>query len=134
MRSLPRYLLDVNALVAFGIVHHTFHDRMVAWIQARQFASLATCSITELGFVRVLAQTASYGLDVDGARALLPQLKNTPGLAITFINDDQDVTGLPVWVKTGRQTTDGHLMQLAQAHSVMLATLDGKIPGSFLIP
>jgi len=72
-------------------------------------------------------------LDVDGARALLPQLKNTPGLTITFINDDQDVTGLPAWVKTGRRTTDGHLVQLALAHGAVLATLDGKIPGAYLI-
>lgn len=134
MSSLPRYLLDVSVLVAFGIVHHEFHDRVVAWVQAEQFSSLATFSITELGFVRVLSQTPTYGLDVERARMLLPRLKKTPGLAISFIDDDQDLSGLPAWVKTGRQTTDGHVVQLAKAHGAVLATLGAKIPGAFVIP
>lgn len=41
---------------------------------------------------------------------------------------------LPGWVKAGRQTTDGHLAQLARAHDVVLATLDEQIPGAFVIP
>ena len=51
------YLLDVNALVALGFVNHEFHARVVSWIRAQNSPALATCSITELGFVRVLAQT-----------------------------------------------------------------------------
>lgn len=47
------YLLDVKALVALGFVNHEFHDR-VAWVRAQNSSALATCSITELGFVRVL--------------------------------------------------------------------------------
>jgi hypothetical protein len=42
--------------------HHEFHGRVAAWIKAVRFPALATCSITELGFVRVLAQAPSYGL------------------------------------------------------------------------
>ena len=51
------YLLDVNALIALGFAQHKFHDRMASWVQTLQSESLslATCSITELGFVRVLA-------------------------------------------------------------------------------
>ena len=56
-----KYLLDVNALVALGFIHHEFHDRVAAWLQAQQFPALATCSITELGFVRVLSQAPAYG-------------------------------------------------------------------------
>jgi hypothetical protein len=48
--------------------------------------------------------------------------------------DAQDISQLPAWVKSGRQTTDGHLLQLANAHNAVLATLDSKIPGAFLIP
>jgi uncharacterized protein len=50
------YLLDANALVALGFVNHEFHDRVVSWLRAQNSSVLATCSITELGFVRVLAQ------------------------------------------------------------------------------
>ena len=128
------YLLDVNALVALGFIHHEFHNRMTAWIQAQKFPPLATCSITELGFVRVLAQAPGYGFSVAQARTLLMRLKKTPSLAHTFIADGHDISHLPNWVKAPKQTTDGHLLQLAQANGSILATLDEKIPGSYVIP
>jgi hypothetical protein len=55
-------------------------------------------------------------------------------LDFTFISDDHDISHIPAWVKTAKQTTDGHLAQLAKAKGAILATLDGKIPGAFLIP
>jgi predicted nucleic acid-binding protein len=129
-----KYLLDVNALVALGFIHHEFHNRMTAWIQAERFPPLATCSITELGFVRVLAQAPEYGFSVAQARTLLLRLKKTPRLAHTFIADGHDISHLPNWVKAPKQTTDGHLLQLAQANGSILATLDEKIPGAYVIP
>ena len=75
-----KYLLDVNALVALGFTHHEFHDRVAAWIKAVRFPALATCSITELGFVRVLAQAPSYGFTVTQARTFLLRLKKTDAL------------------------------------------------------
>src|SRR6266851_10413319 len=38
------------------LLHREFHNRIAALIQAEKFPPLATCSITEPGFVRVLAQ------------------------------------------------------------------------------
>ncbi|MGA9542767.1 MAG: hypothetical protein WBQ85_04320 [Candidatus Sulfotelmatobacter sp.] len=73
------YLLDVNALVALGFVNHEFHDRVVSWIRAQNSPTLATCSITELGFVRVLVQAPSYGFTIPQARALLMRLKEASG-------------------------------------------------------
>jgi predicted nucleic acid-binding protein len=61
-----KYPLDVNALVALGFIHHEFHDRVAEWIKAQQLPELATCSITELGFVRILSQAPAYGF-YDGA-------------------------------------------------------------------
>lgn len=133
MKYLPqKYLLDVNALVALGFIHHEFHDRMAFWVKAQQFPPLATCSITELGFVRVLSQAPSYGLTVAQARTLLLRLKKAT--AVTFIADGHDISHLPAWAKTPRQTTDGHLVELADASEAVLATLDEKIPGAYLIP
>ncbi len=129
-----KYLLDVNALVALGFLQHEFHDRMASWMHAQRFPPLATCSITELGFVRVLSQAPAYGLAIVHARTLLLRLKKTGALAITFIPDDHDISHLPAWVKTSKQTTDGHLVRLASANTAVLATLDGKIPGAYLIP
>jgi hypothetical protein len=127
------YLFDVNALVALGFSHHEFHARVAAWIQAES-PSLVTCSITELGFVRVLAQAPGYGVSIVQAQTILLRLKKSRALSHTFIPDDHDVSHLPAWVKTPKQTTDGHLLQLARGHTAMLATLDQRIPGAYVIP
>jgi predicted nucleic acid-binding protein len=131
------YLLDVNALVALGFLQHEFHERVTAWVDKtvlKGTADLATCPITELGFVRVLVQASQYGFTVSQARDLLLRLKATSALKFSFLPDDHDISRLPRWVKTGRQTTDGHLSQLARAHATVLATLDRRIPRAFLIP
>src|ERR1700693_1248304 len=132
-----KYLLDVNSLVALGFLQHEFHERVASWVHtmaSRGVPELATCSITELGFVRILAQAPQYGFTVAHARTLLLRLKAENSLKFTFISDDHDVSHLPGWVKTAKQTTDGHLAKLGKANGSILATLDGRIPTAFLIP
>ena len=132
-----RYLLDVNALVALGFLQHEFHRRVAGWVHTlglKAAPQLATCAITELGFLRVLAQAPQYGLTVAQARNLLLRLKAADTLQFTFLEDAHDISQLPGWVKTPKQITDGHLAQLAKANGAILATLDGRIPGAFLIP
>ena len=51
-----------------------------------------------------------------------------------FIHDDVKADRLPSWVKTAKQITDGHLVELAKAHEAILATLDEKIAEAYLIP
>ena len=131
------YLLDVNSLLALGVIQHEFHKRVAAWIATlakKGIPDLASCSITELGFVRVLSQAQQYRISVAQAREILILLKGSRLIRFSFISDGQDISHLPKWVKTPKQTTDGHLVDLAQANGAQLATLDGKIPGSFLIP
>ncbi len=127
-----KYLLDVNALIALGIFHHAFHERVVLWTQSVATAALLTCSITELGFVRIASQVSSYGFTVQQAQSLLVRLKAKNSLV--FIPDENDISVLPSWVKRSRQTTDGHLAQLAKTNGALLATLDEAIPSSFSIP
>jgi uncharacterized protein len=127
------YLLDVNALVALGFVNHEFHDRVAAWVHAQNSPVLATCSITELGFVRVLAQAPAYGFTIPQARMLLMRLKQASVARLTFMPDQHDVSHLPSWVRAAKQITDGHLSKLASANGAVLATLDENIPGSYLI-
>lgn len=132
------YLLDVNALVALGFINHEFHGRVASWIRAlstpQGTSSLSTCAITELGFVRVLAQAPAYGFTVAQGRTLLLRLKRSPVLRLQFISDDHNVSHLPGWARAPKQISDGHLSNLATANGAVLATLDEKIPGSYLIP
>jgi predicted nucleic acid-binding protein len=132
-----RYLLDVNTLLALVVLEHEFHARVASWVErlgASGVPGLATCSITELGFVRVLGQAQQYGLSIAQARELLLKVKNSDGMRWIFIPDDRDISYLPRWVRTPKQTTDGHLAGLARANEAVLATLDRRIPGAFVIP
>lgn len=132
-----RYLLDVNTLLALVVLEHEFHARVAGWVDrhgASGVPELATCSITELGFVRVLGQAQQYGSSVAQARELLLRVKNSDGIRWTFIPDARDVSHLPRWVRTPKQTTDGHLADLARANEAVLATLDRRIPGALVIP
>src|ERR1019366_4906372 len=110
-----RYLLDVNALIAYGFRVHDCHERTSAWISSRKGDRFLTCSITELGFVRVLGNVRAYGMDVARARTLLIDLKAWRELPLEFISDGNDISLLPTWAKSSSQMTDGHLLQLANA-------------------
>jgi len=129
-----RYLLDVNALIAFGVTQHQFHRRVVDWIRSERGSTFLMCSVTEIGFVRVVASVAMYGLTVAQAKALLLGMKPNAAQPLTFLPDANDISALPAWVKIPAQTTDGHLVQLASANGAVLATLDEGIPGAFQIP
>jgi predicted nucleic acid-binding protein len=128
------YLLDVNALVALGFLNHEFLARVASWVQSSHSPQLGSCSITELGFLRVLAQAPAYGFTVAQARTRLLPLKEGRPSRLTFIAGEHDVSHLPGWVRAPKQITDGHLSKLATAKGTVLATLDGSVPGSYLIP
>lgn len=131
-----KYLLDVNALIAYGITDHTFHVRVSLWAKslAKDISEFATSSITELGFVRIISQVPGYGVNLDKGRDLIARLKETSPVRFSFIADNNDISKLPAWVKSAKQTTDGHLVQLAKSNNAILATLDENIPGSYVIP
>ena len=100
----------------------------------RGVPELATSSITKLGFVRVLGQAQQYGSSIAQGRELLLKLENSAGMRWIFIPDDHDISHLPRWVRTPKQTTDGHLAELARANDAVLATLDRRIPHALVIP
>jgi predicted nucleic acid-binding protein len=132
-----KYLLDVNSLLALAVLDHEFHPRVSSWVNrlaAKGIPEFATCSITELGFVRVLGQAQHFGSSVGQARELLLKLKNSSAIRCPLIADDHDISRLPKWVRSPKQTTDGHLMELAKANEAVLATLDRRIPGAYVIP
>lgn len=131
---MTRYLLDVSALIALGVDTHFFHLRASEWALAQTDAVFLTCATTELGFVRIVGHVDEYDLDVKEALVVLTNLKNGTSPRLEFLADDHDITKLPSWVMTPKQTTDGHLLELAKAHDAVLATFDEKIPGAFLIP
>lgn len=130
-----RLLLDVNVLLSLGASTHNFHKRTNLWIQSLKADDvLLTCSITELGFVRILSQPSTYDIDVTSAIQFLKELKTEATIRFEFLPDPHGATDLPAWVDTSKKTTDGHLLALAQAHGAELVTYDTGIPGAYPIP
>lgn len=129
------WLLDVNALVALAHQGHAEHPRLILWFasQIGSGAKLGTCSITEIGFVRVSIQ-AGFERDASEAADTLEGLKKSSRIPFEFLVDPLGTNRLPSWVSGAKQVTDGHLLELAKECSMQLATLDKGIPQAYLIP
>jgi len=128
------YLLDVNALLALAHAAHVHHGRMEVWVRSlARRDRLATCAITELGFVRIAPQVR-LSPDVAGARDLLSVLRRNRRRPFVRLADELGADSLPSWVRTPAQTTDGHLVALAAARDARLATLDEAIPDAVRVP
>lgn len=128
------YLADVNVLVALAHGGHAFHSRVREWYLGLDAADrVFTCATAELGLVRALL---NLGLvpDVAAAVMVLSSVKQSGKTPFEFIADDLGAEVMPAYVKTARQTTDGHLLMLAAKHGARFATLDTGIPGALLLP
>ena len=126
-----RHLLDVNVLVALAYGAHPDHDRAEAWRASLPAnAQFASSSITEIGFVRV-SLNAKFASSIGEAKALLAAILAQG--QFTRLADDLEADTLPSYVKTAKDTTDGHLLTLAKYHRSQLTTFDTGIPGAELI-
>jgi predicted nucleic acid-binding protein len=132
-----RYLLDVNALLALLVSEHSHYPRVIGWVQKlvrKSAAHLVTCPITEIGFIRIVSQETVYNYEVAKARQLLEKAKSGRLVRFSFAPDDLPTSELPSSLTRSNQITDSYLLRLALNHGAILATLDEKIPGAFLIP
>ena len=132
-----KYLLDVNALVALCVTNHVFYQRMLKWMARANIpweSIFLTCAITEIGFLRTLVLAPAYSFTIQQGKEVLAGLKSTAGFHFQFVSDGIGIAALPSWVRGGKQITDGHLLTLAREQKAVLATLDEKIRGAYLIP
>ncbi len=116
-----KYLLDVNALLAWAHPdadgHLTFHR----WKKLVPPDELTTCAITELGFVRI--SMARFRYTRAQAQQELAGLKREIGHYLPALPPPV----LPAWVTAHAHTTDAYLCQVARAHGLRLATFDQGI-------
>jgi hypothetical protein len=118
---LSGWLLDVNVLLGCGWKTHADHPELLGWLL--QGNDWATCPITESGFMRI-SMTTAYQATFDDARKSLATLRTLRGHR--FLSDDTEASLLPV-LSSYKDTTDAHLVTLAQRHGLKLATLDGTL-------
>ena len=132
-----KYLLDVNVLVAWGWSDHVAHEQTARWIAAttgQKASRLLTSPIPELGFVRVSVQRTTGRVTVEEAGDVLAGMLRSLGAQHVFLPDDQSASRFPEWCRQASRTTDAHLLEMAKAHGAILATLDERIPGAFVVP
>jgi hypothetical protein len=121
-------LLDVNLLVALAWPNHVHHVQAHRWFRDRSQSGWATCSIVELGFVRVSsnARAIPAAVSPQEAMALLQRITALPGHQ--FWADDLRFADSPLVARSRvvghQQVTDAHLVGLAQQRGGRLATFD----------
>jgi len=121
-------LLDINILTALLWPTHEHHEVVHRWFGGRANAPWATCSLTQLGFVRIVSNPAFSrdALSPGEAVALLGENLGHP--AHEFWTDRLEV---PVGVRDMearlqgyRQLTDAYLLALAHRRKGVFATFD----------
>ena len=122
-----KFLLDVNALVAWHHPSAQGHASFHAWAKAQGFPQLATCAQSELGFIRISMQV--YRFSLDQAQMALVEMKRAMGGFVASAPSPK----LAAWSTTAAKTSDAYLTQVATANGMKLATFDTEIPGTTLI-
>lgn len=122
-----KYLLDVNALIAWRHSRSPHHAAFHVWAARKGLNELATCAHGELGFIRVSMQAFGYSLET--AQQALDSLKQQVG---GFVSEAPSPR-LPAWASTPAKTSDGYLAQVAAEHGLQVATFDTAIEGAELI-
>jgi toxin-antitoxin system PIN domain toxin len=118
-----KYLLDVNALIAAVWTDHVHHPVVDAWIKGQ---SLATCPLSELGFLRISTHPKALGATMADARKLLQDFIFTHG--VEFV--EADLPALESKANKSEEVTDSYLADLAGRKNLKLATLDHDISHS----
>ena len=124
-------LLDVNLLLALAWPNHVHHAAAHGWFSSRAARGWATCSLVDLGFVRVSSNSRATPAAVSPqeAASLLSELTALAGHR--FWSDDVRFAESPLVARAHivghQQITDAHLVALAIRHEGCLATFDRGI-------
>jgi uncharacterized protein len=121
-------LLDINILTALLWPAHEHHEVAHRWFGGRADAPWATCSLTQLGFVRIVSNPAFSRDALSPVEALALLGENLAHPAHAFWSDSLQV---PAAVKDMeprlqgyKQLTDAYLLALAHRRKGVLATFD----------
>ena len=121
-------LLDINILTALLWPAHEHHEVAHRWFGGRDDAPWATCSLTQLGFVRIVSNPAFSrdALSPVEALALLGENLAHPGHE--FWTDSLQVPtavkDMAAKLQGYRQLTDAYLLALAHHRKGVFATFD----------
>lgn len=119
-------LLDVNVLVALIIPEHQHHSLALNWFSGNAvIEGWATCTVTELGVIRVCSQLPGGGWQLEATADRLLML-TVSSRGHEWWPDAVSPAVLPEVrsAVTGKQVTDRYLLGLARRNSGCLVTFD----------
>jgi uncharacterized protein len=125
------HLLDINLLLALAWPTHEHHSKAMSWLRSKQqagFLEIATCPLTELGFLRI--SMGAMNVDFESASRWLEMLAGRKEFQTHFWSDDINPQAHfrshpSIRISGHKQLTDFYLAELALRNQGRLATLDG---------
>jgi uncharacterized protein len=129
LSKAPRYLLDVNSLVALTARSHVHHRLVKEWFYASPGLHWELCAFTEAGFLRNATAPRSGQITMSEATAILKQLAEHPGYHYLPITADWQTLCSPFFKRLygTKQVTDAYLLGLALRERLVLVTMDKGI-------
>ena len=128
LSKTPRYLLDVNVLLALLSENHIHHQIVTAWFNTPGL-QWAICPFTEAGFLRNATAPRPGQITMSEATAVLMRMALAPGYHYLPINADWQTLCSPFFKRLygTRQVTDAYLLGLAVRDGLILVTMDKAI-------
>jgi predicted nucleic acid-binding protein len=115
--SSPKYLLDVNVLLAAIWTTHSQHADAFARLTGKD---ILLCPISALGFLRISTNKRAFNATMEDARRLLEQFATVRKAG--RVGDD--LPALDSHPQKSEEVTDLYLADLAAKHNARLATFD----------
>lgn len=130
LKHIPKYLPDVNVLIALSDEDHAQFLVANQWFQKLEpEARFVLCPLTEAGFVRLSAAPHVGRREFTDAVALLREMKTIPNYDYWPIHESWLETVQPFASRLHgyRQVTDAYLLGLAIQQGGILVTLDTHV-------
>lgn len=127
-----RLLLDVNALLALGWAEHEAHEKIVARLSHSTASVWATCSISQLGFIRISSTSGVFSQTLSPLQAQSALAALCSDQQHYYLAEQPSVLECNFSLLSGpRQTTDVYLLALVKHHNMQLLTLDKRLANAF---
>jgi len=126
--SRPRYLLDVNVLIALTDEDHTHRAIVMKWFRTPGL-DWGLCAFSEAGFLRISSNPNVGGLRLGEAGQILAALERLSGYRFWPVTAGWSSLAAPFVDRVfgHQQITDAYMLGLATKENGVLVTLDKAI-------
>ncbi len=121
-----------NDLIARTDSRHEQHERCLKWERSQAGVTMATCPLTENGFLRIYGHPKYPNGPGSPAEALIELCIIRRRVGHQFLHDDISIADTAYIVSlhsvSPKHLTDLYLLALAICHGFQFATMDESIP------